>query len=81
LVPIFDTIIVTRSIHPRAMSTDIIVKELSRQGIQASETDDISTALPLALQMAGEEDLICVTGSLFVAAGAIEQITALGLSK
>ena len=81
MIPLFETIIVTRSIHPRAMSTDSIVKELSDRGIHASGTDDISTALPMALQMAGEEDLICVTGSLFVAAGAIEQTAALGLGK
>jgi len=29
--------------------------------------------------MAGENDLICITGSLFVAAGAIEQALVLGL--
>jgi hypothetical protein len=30
--------------------------------------------------MAGDNDIICVTGSLFVAAGAIEQAKALSLS-
>ena len=39
----------------------------------AQATEDISVALPLALTLAGEKDLICVTGSLFVVAGAIEQ--------
>ena len=41
---------------------------------------DISIALPLALSLAGEKDLICVTGSLFVVAGAIEQAEELGLT-
>ena len=53
-----------------------IVAECKRQGVEAKETDDISIALPLALSMVGEKDLICVTGSLFVIAGAIEQAEA-----
>jgi dihydrofolate synthase/folylpolyglutamate synthase len=73
LVPLFDKVIVTRSIHPRAMATAPIVAEFSQHGVEAQETDDISTALPLALTLAGGKDLICVTGSLFVVAGAIEQ--------
>ena len=73
LVPLFDKVIVTRSIHPRAMATAPIVAEFSQHGVEAQATDDISTALPLALTLAGGKDLICVTGSLFVVAGAIEQ--------
>ena len=73
LVPLFDKVIATHSIHPRAMPTDSVVTEFSRHGVAAQATEDISVALPLALTMAGENDLICVTGSLFVVAGAIEQ--------
>jgi len=73
LLPLFDSAIATRSIHPRSLPTDAVAAELRRQGIETQERDDISTALPLALNMAGENDLICVTGSLFVVAGAIEQ--------
>ncbi len=73
LVPLFDKVIVTRSTHPRAMATAPIVAEFSQHGVEAQETDDISTALPLALTLAGGKDLICVAGSLFVVAGAIEQ--------
>ena len=79
-VPFFDKVIVTRSIHPRAMATAPIAAEFNRHGMDARETDDISIALPLALEWAGDKDLICVTGSLFVASGAIEQATALGLT-
>ncbi len=80
LVPLFDKVIVTRSTHPRAMPPEPIVAEFSRHGVEAQSTDDISVALPLALSLAGEKDLICVTGSLFVVAGAIEQAKALGLT-
>lgn len=80
LVSLFDKVIVTHSIHPRAMATAPIVAEFSKQGVEVQETDDISTALPLALTLAGDRDLICVTGSLFVVAGAIEQAVKLGLT-
>jgi len=73
LVSLFDKVIVTRSTHPRAMVTAPIVAEFSQHGVEAQETDYISTALPLALTLAGGKDLICVTGSLFVVAEAIEQ--------
>jgi len=79
LAPLFDKVIVTHSIHPRAMATAPIVAEFSRHGVEAQATDDISAALRLALTLAGGKDLICVTGSLFVVAGAIEQAKALHL--
>ncbi len=72
LAPVFTRVIVTRSIHPRALATAPLVAEFNRQGIKAESTDDISTALPMAISGSGENDLICVTGSLFVVAGAIE---------
>ena len=80
VAPFFNEVIATRSIHPRAMTTAPIVAEFARHGVAARETDDISIALPLALELAGDKDIICVTGSLFVAAGAIEQVIPLGLT-
>ena len=73
LVPLFSKVIATHSIHPRALATLSVIAEFKKQGVEALATEDISVALPLALTMAGENDLICVTGSLFVVAGAIEQ--------
>ncbi len=80
LVPLFDKVIATRSIHPRAMPTAHIVAELAKQGVEAQETDGISIALRLALTLAGDNDLICVTGSLFVVAEAIEEVNRLCLT-
>ena len=79
LAPAFEKVIVTRSTHPRAMATAPIAAEFKKHGIETQQIDDISVALPLALSLAGEKDMICVTGSLFVAAGAIEQAMVLGL--
>jgi dihydrofolate synthase/folylpolyglutamate synthase len=80
LVPMFDRVIVTRSVHPRAMAVAPIAAEFDRYEVEVQETDDISKAILLALAMAGEKDIICVTGSLFVVAGAIEQAKELGLT-
>jgi len=80
LAPMFTRVIVTHSIHPRALATKTLADEFRRQGVNVEETDDISVALPLALSGAGERDLICVTGSLFVVAGAIDQAAKTGLS-
>jgi dihydrofolate synthase/folylpolyglutamate synthase len=80
LVPLFDEVIATHSIHPRAMPTASVMAEFRRQGVAAQATEDISVALPLALTLDREKDLICVTGSLFVVAGAIEQAKVLSLT-
>jgi dihydrofolate synthase/folylpolyglutamate synthase len=80
LVPLFNRVIVTRSTHPRAMATSPLVAEFKRCGVEAQAVDDISTALRLALSLASEKDLICVTGSLFVVAGAMEQVKTLGFN-
>ena len=79
LAPVFRKVIVTKSQHPRAMDTKPIAEEFMKHGIAARQTDDISIAMPLGLSLVGESDLLCITGSLFVAAGAIEQAVALGL--
>ena len=81
LAPAFSQVIVTRSMHPRAMAAAPIAAEFNKHGITALQTDDIAEAMPLALSLVGENDMICVTGSLFVAAGAIEQAMILGLKS
>ena len=81
LTPLFGKAIITRSIHPRSMSADTIVKEFRRRGVQAVVVDDFSEVLSVALSMAGENDLVCATGSLFIVAGVIEEAKRQGLSK
>ncbi len=78
LAPMFDKVIATRSQHPRAMASAPIVAEFVRHGVETQVTNDIPTALSLAL--AGDKDLICVTGSLFIVAEAIEEVNSLRLT-
>ena len=79
LFPLFDKVIVTRSRHPRAMAPAPLKAEFARHGVETQVVEDVSTALSQALARAGDRDLICVTGSLFVVAEAIEQADRLSL--
>ncbi len=80
LAPLFDKAIITRANHPRAMASQIIVAELEKYGVETQIIDTVSEALSLAMAQAGTRDLVCVAGSLFVVAEAIEQANALHLT-
>jgi dihydrofolate synthase/folylpolyglutamate synthase len=66
--------IVTRSRHPRALTPALLLDELERQGAMGELAESVASAVERALGIAGPRDLICATGSLFVAAEAIEYI-------
>jgi dihydrofolate synthase/folylpolyglutamate synthase len=72
LAPLFDEVIVTRSRHPRALPLAPLAAAFARHGIEARLADDVTSALSQALALAGERDLVCVAGSLFVVAEAME---------
>ncbi len=71
IVTLADDIIATSSSHPRAASTSAITAALTERGRKAAEAGDVNTALEMALEQSGPEDLILVTGSLFVVAEAL----------
>jgi len=73
LSSLFNKVIATRSHHPRSAAPELIVAEFRRHGIDAQAAGTVVEALSLALTLAGTRDLICVAGSLFVVAEAIEQ--------
>jgi len=63
-----ERVIVTRSHHPRAVAIERLVDEFSRQGIAVEVSENVASAMELALAMAGASDLVCATGSLFLLA-------------
>jgi dihydrofolate synthase/folylpolyglutamate synthase len=71
LAPLFGEVIVTRSGHPRALAPAALATEFARHGIKARLAADVPAALSLALSLAGEADLVCATGSLFIVGEAI----------
>jgi dihydrofolate synthase/folylpolyglutamate synthase len=65
-----DLAIATKSRHPRAASPDWLRSRAEAMGYRMELADTVPLALDLALEDAGPDDLICFTGSVFVAAEA-----------
>ena len=65
------SILTTRSSHPRSAAPDVLAAAVRPYlaGTLAL-TSDVDAALEGALALAGPDDLVCITGSLFVAAAA-----------
>ena len=67
-------VIATRSRHPRAALPERVAQVFSPHNDNVQVTDAVSQALDMARDTATEGDLILITGSLFVAAEAREQM-------
>ncbi len=78
LAPLADFVGVTRSRHPRAAGVELLAEEFRRAGRVAKIFPDVGVALGEFLQRAGPDDLICVTGSLYLVAEAREFLGAPG---
>ena len=74
LVPLARTVILTKSRHMRAAQPDTIAAAFTRPDIIVETTDSVKQALQRARDLASEDDLICITGSLFVVGEAIEAV-------
>ena len=72
-----DRVLTTRSRHPRSLRPSEIVDEFLSAGFPADtlvETDRVAVAIDTAMADVGDDELILITGSLFVAAEAREAI-------
>lgn len=69
LLPRVKIVITTKSIHPRAISPEDLVKKVNQMGVRAIPTQSLEEAFDQALKVAGKENLILVAGSIFVAGG------------
>ncbi|MCK4387708.1 MAG: hypothetical protein KAW00_02950, partial [Dehalococcoidia bacterium] len=72
LVSLSPQVAVTRSSHPRAASLPTVAAEFLSQGIEPKLSENVFQALSQTLSLADKEDLICVTGSLFIVAEALD---------
>jgi len=72
LVSLSPRAIVTRATHSRAASPSTLVAEFSKRGIEPEIRETTTEAISRALSLANRTDLICVTGSLFVVAEALD---------
>jgi folylpolyglutamate synthase/dihydropteroate synthase len=65
-------VVITRSRHSRAASPEVIREQAARHGVAAIVTDNLGEALEKAKQLAAVNDIIVITGSLFLAGEALE---------
>jgi dihydrofolate synthase/folylpolyglutamate synthase len=72
LVPLSSQVIVTRASHSRAAPLSTLAAEFAKRGIEPETTGTVPEAISRALSMASRTDVICVTGSLFVVAEALD---------
>ncbi|MBT4510826.1 MAG: bifunctional folylpolyglutamate synthase/dihydrofolate synthase [Chloroflexi bacterium] len=72
--PFFNWVIATSSQHPRATDPKVLAAEFAEYGVGVQITANVGQAVAEALAQAGEADIICATGSLFLIAEVIEEI-------
>ena len=70
VLPRTQTLICTQANHPRAMDPDLMAKEAADYECETKVVPGVGDALEQALQDAGDDHLVLVTGSIFVAASA-----------
>lgn len=70
LLPLAYQVIVTQSRHPRAADLDLLKEKVRARGWEALPCRSTEEALWQAMGLARREDLVCITGSLYVVAEA-----------
>ena len=65
-------VIVTCSNHPRAMKPEELAAEFNGGGVYPERSSSVAEAISIAMSISGHNDIVCVAGSLFVVAEAIE---------
>ncbi|MGZ3623748.1 MAG: glutamate ligase domain-containing protein, partial [Ktedonobacteraceae bacterium] len=75
-----DAVILTRMVHPRAATIEKMQETFAQyaQNVQIYITQDSRAAMNLALSIASREDLICATGSLYLAGEVLRWAAARG---
>jgi folylpolyglutamate synthase/dihydropteroate synthase len=63
-------LIATRSRHPRSLEAEQVAAAFSQNGVSASPIASVPNAVDAALAGSSPDELVCVVGSLFVAAEA-----------
>ena len=76
-----ELIVCTSFNSPRAMDPFVMIQEIGFLGPPAVAEESVSDALDTALSHAGEGDLVCVTGSLYVVAEAREIVLGESVSR
>ncbi len=74
LAPVAEHVYAVRADHPRAMDPERIGEAFRARGSETEVVDNVGSAIDAALARTGSGGVVCVTGSLFVAAEAREHM-------
>lgn len=74
LVSLNPKIVATQSRHPRAERAEEVGRMFSEEGIDVLVVEEVSEAVNRALKMAGDNDLVLATGSLYVVSEVREEV-------
>lgn len=69
-------VIVTQASHSRAAPASILAEEFAKHGVTPQVEQTVAQAISRALSLAGETDVVSVTGSLYVVAEALSYFSA-----
>ncbi len=72
LLPIVTKIYATKSYHPRAMEPEVIVAAVEENNVPVVKFSDVGSATHAAMEKLADEEVLLVTGSVFIAAGGRE---------
>jgi len=72
LVSLSPQVIVTQASHSRAAPPSALAAEFTKQGIEPQTIKTVTEAISRALSLASKTDVICVSGSLFIVAEALD---------
>jgi dihydrofolate synthase/folylpolyglutamate synthase len=72
LVALSPQVIVTQTEHSRAAALSTLAAEFNKRGIEPEIKVTVTEAISRALYIADRRDIVCVTGSLFVVAEALD---------
>ena len=76
LLPHAASLILTRSHNPRAADPARLAELAAQYSVETLMQSDLGNAIQVGMQRAGQNDVVCVTGSLFVVAEARELVLA-----
>jgi len=65
LAPLADQLILTQPHNDRAAPPTVLREALGRSGKKAEMVEDLDEAIEKGLSMTKEEDLLCISGSLY----------------
>ncbi|HEY5625856.1 MAG TPA: cyanophycin synthetase [Dehalococcoidia bacterium] len=74
LAPLATLVFAARSAHPRSLEPSEIAALFAERGVRAEHVDSVAGALESAMAASGSDAVICLTGSLFVAAEGREHL-------